>query len=885
MGLLLLLASGAQAQITHAERRGLDNALYIANLTEKDLGYEKKISDDPYRMVYNQTALDDPLAAADALIEWHQAANGTLAQLLQNACTYGFADQPPKTDPTMAIGTIPPEIPEPLREPIRTLAGEIFQANLSVHNALQHLSLKERRDLIESLPQWANPSSKYSFVKEPVMPPSQILALLSKVDLVQIRQAGIVLSQQIESQLPAWRALADQVQLKGCYRFAINGLRIEIAGQSDEVHTSRDTNLCIDLGGSNTFTGRFGAGVGYASVLMAFGDHNRYVTPDVGIGAGLLGVGLAYDLGKASNFSGQSLCFGSGIAGVGALYSEAPQAAFHAVSQTEGYGFFGVGLLKTIGNECSYNGQLFCQGAARTQGVGWLATTGSDNSFKAGGLVKIPGRNTTLSASQGYSAGFQTAEGLLSGGIGMLTDLGGGNLYNGEVRCQAAAQWGGIGTLYDEGGHGSRVAVQESQGFANHEAAAYLFDMGGASSFVARERSSDACAGDYSVAFLLDRGGHNVYAGKDTRIASGSSNGLAIFLSSGGENTYAHRPASAAPARGAGSVGIFCDLGSNSDYNEPISLGPARVDGAWSVFYAAPTTAPEIAESPGRPQEIKHKQLPNPGDPKIADLWRVARSGGQPGVEARDTLAAIGAPAVSFLIKTHLLDDDVDAGRLLAFVVRGAGDDGVRMLVQEISGADPVRVRAALRLACAAPGPGLDDAIDSALKIPGCQRLAARAAGLCHADKIVNDLLPLTISPDSVLALEALVSLDEIGSASSAGTAAAMIGSPQLLIRIVAIDLLAKFPKDATAEANSLLATQDEPKQRLAIDLLAAVGTPAALDRISGVLPNAAPGVAIEVMLALQGRVPDAMKPAFSDLCSNPNPLVRVIAQGIRVDR
>jgi len=836
-------------------------------------------------MILNQTALDDPLAAADALLDWHKSGNGTLSQLLQACCTNGFADQPPKDNAPAAIGVIPAAIPEPLREPIRTLAGEIYQANQSVHSALQRLSPKERRDLIESLPQWANPAVRYSFVKEPGLSSGQILGLLSKVDLVQMRQAALVLSREIETQLPQWRVLADQVRLKGVYRFEINGLKIEIGGQSDDVHSSRDTNLCIDLGGSNSFTGRYGAGVGYVSVLMALGGQNRFKSPDVGTGCGLLGIGLAYDLGSTSSFTGGSLCFGSGIGGVGALDSEASQSSFRSVSESQGFGFFGIGLLKTTGNECSFCNQLYGLGAARTQGVGWLAATGSEETFKAGGLEKIPGRDVTLSAGEGYSSGFQTAEGLLSGGIGLLTELGSNNIYSGEVRCQASAQWGGVASLYDDGGHGSRVAVQESQAFANHQAAAYLFDNGGGSSFVAKERSSEACANDYSVAFLLDRGGRNVYAGKDTRIASGSANGLAIFLASGSENTYVGRPANGVAARGAGSLGIFCDLGANSNFSESVSTGPARVDGAWSVFYAAPSSAAEIAEAPGRPQEIVEKHFPNPGDGKIAELWRVARSGGQPGIEARDKLAGIGAPAVSFLLKTHLLDDDADASRLLAYVVRASGPEGLALLAQEMSGSDPSRVRAALRLACAAPGPGLDSAIVSALKVPGCQRLAARAAGLCHADKAVNDLLPLTISQDSVLALESIISLDEIGDPTAAGTAAALLSSDQLLIRKVAIDLLSKFPKDAIANANALLARSEEPSQRLGVDLLAAVGTPAALDRVASVLPNSTPGVAIEVMLALQGRVPDTLKPAFSSLCSNPNPLVRVVAQGVRVDR
>ncbi|HWD38865.1 MAG TPA: hypothetical protein VG944_08460, partial [Fimbriimonas sp.] len=267
---LLALPCLSPAQLRPSERKGLDDALYIGNLTEDDLGYEKKITDDPYRLPLNQIGLDDPLRAADQMMQLHSGATGTLSQILASGCDAAFGDKAPEVkDPTLVQG-LPVSLPEQFREPVQFLVGAIADATYSVHHAIQQLSPTEKRELIEGLPRWASTSNlvKLSFVKTPQQPPSRLLELLTKVDLASIRQAALKLSAQIEGELPKWRSLASSVAMKGSLRFRIQGFTVEIAGQDDDVHTSRDTNLCIDLGGRNRYTGRFGAGIGYASVLI-----------------------------------------------------------------------------------------------------------------------------------------------------------------------------------------------------------------------------------------------------------------------------------------------------------------------------------------------------------------------------------------------------------------------------------------------------------------------------------------------------------------------------------------------------------------------------------------------------------------------------------------
>ncbi|HWD38809.1 MAG TPA: HEAT repeat domain-containing protein, partial [Fimbriimonas sp.] len=245
----------------------------------------------------------------------------------------------------------------------------------------------------------------------------------------------------------------------------------------------------------------------------------------------------------------------------------------------------------------------------------------------------------------------------------------------------------------------------------------------------------------------------------------------------------------------------------------------------------------------------------------------------------------IGPPAAAFALRSYVRFADADNIRLLSEIVAAVGPDARKLLALEIQGSDPVRARNALRIACNAPGPGLAEVIVAALNRPGLQRIACEAAGLCEVKEAVQPLLPLTGSADKVLAREALIALARIGDENAISTATVLLGSKEWPMRKIATSLLAKFPEKAITAANELIARGDEKSKRIGIDLLAAVGSQDALARVRPLLSDSAPGVAIEALVALQGRFPEDLQPQLSTLCASPNAYVRRVAQGIQVDR
>jgi hypothetical protein len=600
----LTLAPITFAQLSKQENTVLNDALILAGVSEADLGFPKAAHLDPYRLPLNALGLRKPLDASNQVFDLHQTASGTLSSVLQAGIQAAFGEPNPPTSPLTNTVTLPPSVPEQLRQPVAYLVGCISQANGSIRKAISGLTPPQRREVIESLPELANetPLVKLGFVSKAPSGREHIFRLLSRVDLRTIREAAVTLSQQIESILPQWRSLATSYQLKRLLRFKANGIKVEIDGQEDGQLASLDTGLCINLGGRKVIKGRYGAGVGYASVLLDFGK-STYQVPDLSIGAGVLGIGLAYHIGNTCDFRGHSICFGAGLAGVGAMFIDGSDNRFRTVSLSQGFGEFGVGILLCSGGSNIFRSDLYSQGAARTQGLGWLIGQRGNNYFRAGGLAPAPDGH--LSCSQGFAKGYD--EPFTCGGLGLLTCLGSDSTYIGERSCQGAAELGAIGSFFDAGGHGVRSATSHAQGFADQESCAFLYDLGGNDSFSVRQATGQCFASRYSTAVGFLQEGHDQFisAGSPATASQGS---VSLLFSEGAASQFVHAPARTIQNR-LDSIALFCStsdnrfaIGSDSD----LSAGQTAVAlQEISTPSTNPFLNPERQTTTTQPQQVQ----------------------------------------------------------------------------------------------------------------------------------------------------------------------------------------------------------------------------------------------------------------------------------------
>jgi hypothetical protein len=892
--LVLCGASWAAAQMSDVEKKGLEQVLYLGNMTLRDLEFERKPFSDKYRFSIVNLAIDKPVEAADQIMKLHSDGSnlgpGPLLSLIRRE-VYKDPAQPKYVASTVAV-QMPETVPVAYREVLSQIATGIAMANDRLRQATKALSADEQRLLIESLAQWANeePSIKFDFIKTKQLPQAEILRLLGKVDLAEVRMAGEQLATWSTQGLAKLRAIAWENPFYDRLKLNISGVSIVFAGHSNDEHFDSDAMLTIDLGGNDRYIGRHGAGAGYCSVVMDLAGNDRYETGDLNLGVGVLGAGLVYDMAGDDVIGCGSVSVGVGLAGVGVFYNEGGRDTYRSATLTQGYGLFGIGLcIDTTGDDL-YDAKLNAQGASRTQGVGWLIDRAGGDVYKAGGLILNSPlfKDVYYSNAQGYSSGYREDTGGISGGVGLLTDIAGDDAYVSETYAQAASYWFALGTLYDGGGHDTYTGYHYVQASAMHMCAAYLFDLAGDDGYMVKYGAAHAIGHDYGVAFLLDRQGSDIYAARDSRPGLGNANGLGIFIDSSGEDRYWGPPGSGNPARGSGSLGVFADLSGADKYGEGLAAGHGAVREGWAVALdLEPKEEPGVDSGP-----TPTRQSPVPGSmarPTDAELEKIYAKATQWAVgtaqqevaDNLDKLVAIGEPALTWMIEKKLATASRLEQRAFVHVVGALGAPAKALIAPKVASANVDEARVALNIAIEADVKDASPFLAAAFQKPPLQRLAARAAGVLHSAQSATDLMGLAASEDRLVALNALLALAELRDKSSIGTGQAMLSSQDVTLRKAAISLVAKFPEDAVIIGKRMLTSGDERSARTGLELLAAVGDVSALEAAGKALDDPRAGVRIQALLALNGRSPDKFKQRILALRNDNNSLVRSVALGI----
>ncbi len=895
------MATLGAGQITPTERRGLTDALFLGNLTLDDLNYARRPFNDAYRLPLVNLSLDRPLDAADALLALHEKAGiGSLSAILRLARTDAL-DQAPAKLLSMPRGLPDPalmELPVGVRAPVETLVGALEDANFCIKSATSKLTAEEKRELIETLPLMANeePSIAFSFTKRKTFERDRVLALLKKVDVNLIETAAIRLASTVESQIGALKQAGESIKDAFHQKLRIDGLTVDIAGSGDDVYDATDAVLTIDLGGHNRYTGRCGAGVGYAAVGIDLGDGATFDVTDLNVGAGVLGIGLEYVGGSDAVFRGKSLCFGAGLAGVGALMKESGWDSYTAVSLAEGYGEFGIGLLLDTGGNDHYDGNFNVQGAARTGGCGWLVDRKGDDVYHAGGLILNSPLFATVhySNAQGYASGYREDDGGVSGGVGLLTDLQGDDNYLGETYCQAASYWFSLGSLYDRAGNDTYSAYHYAQASAMHCCGAYLFDLAGDDSYTIKYGAGHAIGHDYGVAMLLDRAGNDVYAAGDSKPGTGNANGLGLLLDSSGDDGYLGFGGVGNAARGAVSLGVFADLGGSNRYADTLIGSFGIVSGSMGIAWDSSgvmEVAPASGEAPAPPlAKPQPGSLARPSDAELERLYRKATQW-RVGTATADVdsslnqLIAIGLPAVEWMTTAHLARADRLQLRAFVAVVNAVGPAAKGFVADRVRSPDNIEATNALRIVTDGVIKEAGAYIPDALKRPALRRTAARAAGAAGSKESVPALIEMTKSGDQIDALAAVVALVQIGDDRAFATGTELLSSREFPVRKAAESLVAKFADRALPMAKTLIAASDETRARTGIEILGLLGDPSSLDAIGLALSDARPGVRVSALVALSGRIPSNLRGSVARLRSDPDPRVRAVASRVEFGR
>ncbi len=872
------------------ESDALDDALLMLGLQRRDMTFTRI----PVRGVaipgLIRRAIDDPLAATDELMALHESSRaGSVADWVRKAASTldqlgRFADRPV----VAALTTDASALPAGYQAPVLEMVAHLQWADREIRTALENLTPEEQRQLIEALPTHALEEDriKLSFVRGRVISRDQMLALLTRVDLPRLVWAGRVVTDATERLTTKLKAVNEPVT--GKIRMNLNGYPVVVAGRGADLHDETDVRLTIDLGGNDTYTGRHGAGVGYASVLVDLGGDDRFDVPDLSVGAALLGVGIAWIEGGDDTFSGQSLNFGAACGGVGLWLKIGGDDGVRGRAMGHGFAAWGLGLaLDSGGNDQSRFG-IFSQGAARTLGVGWLVDRAGHDTYRLDSLIPFAPLFPEAWASygQGFGMGYREDTGGLAGGVGLLTDLAGDDFYLASNYSQASSYWLSVGSLMDAAGNDRYSAYHYSQSSAMHVTAAYLLELGGNDTYTVQVGASQAIGHDYGTVVLYDRAGNDVYASQDSRVGTAINNGFALFLDGAGSDTYARPAGEGRGSRGTASLALSIDAGGVDRYPLGQIDDSALTLGYWLAFVdsagaepAASTPPPAAFPTPG--------SVPLPEARVLSETYARASQWGVGGAQAStakalDDLTAWGLPAWEWIVENRLAQADRLSLRALASLVNRLGAPAVAVLGRKALGANEAELRAILRLAVEANISDVAAILPRILReFPNLQLEAVRAAGMLRARAAVDDIQVLARSSDLFLARTAMISLAQIQDPAAFGTASSLLNSSDPLIRDAAQRLVASVPAQADPLIKTLLRDDREVGVRTALRLLALIGTPDALGQIGPYLDDPRPAIRIAALQGLARRCPPDRRAAFMALKDDPFPTVRRVARSL----
>jgi hypothetical protein len=319
-------------------------------------------------------------------------------------------------------------------------------------------------------------------------------------------------------------------------RFPDRGMRFDspigvivIGTKGDDVH-GPDAALIIDPGGNDIYE-RAPATGGAVSVIVDLGGNDRYRGSDLVVH----GLSAIIDFSGDDRYTMAGPGLGAAIAGAAVLVDFSGDDIYEAGLFGQGAAAFGVGALIDLHGNDTYRVRAGGQGFGMTSGVGLLWDRGGGDRYTAAGLADAYDRGGGVSMAQGAATGLRT---MLGGGVGILRDDAGDDVYEAEMYAQGAGYYYGAGLLWDGGGEDRYRAVRYAQGAGVHEAVGLLRDESGNDAYELSFGVGQGMGLDLAVGVLFDGAGDDSYQAQVLAQGAATANGVGLLVDAGGADRW-----------------------------------------------------------------------------------------------------------------------------------------------------------------------------------------------------------------------------------------------------------------------------------------------------------------------------------------------------------
>jgi len=428
----------------------------------------------------------------------------------------------------------------------------------------------------------------------------RIIELAQKVDFSSLFQSALTLAELTD---PLWlSSLQEVLMAEGqlstnpvdgvsgdvIYTFSSKAGPVIIGGPGRNTYKT-SAAVIIDLGGDDIYTGEAGRvheGRQISAIFDLSGNDEYLATEFFAQGAGILGVGLLYDLAGDDLYVGTRFSQGCAVFGIGVLGDLDGNDRYLGEEFNQGVAFWGAGILLDAKGNDYYQSNLFAQGVGGGKGLGALLDNAGADFYFAGGRDKSSYGTSGVfkGSSQGLGIGFR---GYASGGIGLLLDGEGDDSFWAGNFSQGTGYFFGIGIIRNFGqGDDTYSASRYGQGASAHSAAGILIDDGGNDRYKGYHIALQGAAWDLGIAALVDKKGNDTYHGANGfSQAAASHNGMAFFIDEAGIDHYFGEQAQAESNdyHGGSSLSFFIDGGGDQDIYSSGFNNSITVDGEFGI--------------------------------------------------------------------------------------------------------------------------------------------------------------------------------------------------------------------------------------------------------------------------------------------------------------
>ncbi len=285
------------------------------------------------------------------------------------------------------------------------------------------------------------------------------------------------------------------------------------------------------------------------TIDMGGEDHYKSEQQWLGSASSAFGFSALLDLGEGDDtYEGNSQCFGYSFAGVSLLYNASGNTNYEIQSHGLGASEWGIAMLIDAEGSDTYRSYYKSQGFGSMKGVGLLLDLEGNDEYIAEATPviyassQLPEQNS--SASQGFGSGLfgPYRKGYsFNGGIGLLIDKSGNDLYKASVFAQGAGYGFGIGILSDLEGDDLYQNSWYALGSAAHQACGLAYDATGNDQINASHYMVGGAASDLSLGIFVNEYGDDLYEAKNASFGYSLTNSVAMMIDKRGDDQYTLR--------------------------------------------------------------------------------------------------------------------------------------------------------------------------------------------------------------------------------------------------------------------------------------------------------------------------------------------------------